>query len=81
MIKDKILYEIDRWTSRLERKRDSLLFIVMKNIIEGKKTHIDFNELFEENDSSKKVNPQKSKDIISQLNNELDKIFENINDN
>jgi hypothetical protein len=53
----------------------------MKNIIEGKKTHIDFNELFEENDSSKKVNPQKSKDIISQLNNELDKIFENINDN
>ena len=51
----------------------------MKNIIEGKKTDIDFDKLFEEIYSSK--NPQKLKDIIGPLYNVLDKIVENTNEN
>ena len=53
----------------------------MENIILGKKTDIDFDELFEEIDSSKKLNPKKLKDIIGPLNNTLDKIVENANEN
>ena len=79
--KEKILEDIEKWESRIETEKDFVLFNAMENIILGKKNDIDFDELFEEIDSSQKLNPKKLKDIIGPLNNTLDKIVENANEN
>ena len=81
MPKDKILYEIERWTLKLKKKKIFFYLLEWKILLKEKKTDIDFDELFEDIYSSKQLNPQKLKEIIGPLNNALDKIVENTNEN
>ena len=73
---EKILEDIKMWNEQMKDIKDKLLFDAMINIILGKKTDIDFDSLFDEMDSNKKLNPKTLNKIIGPLNYALDKIEE-----
>ena len=79
--KDKILSDIKRYIDNIKTKKeeDKVLYYAMINIIEGKKTDIDFDELFEklEEEPEKKFDPKKLKNLIGPINNILNEIEKN----
>ena len=74
--KTKILEDIKIWKEKMNDFKDKVLFDAMNNIILGKKTDIDFDSLFDEIDSNKKLNPKRLNEIIGPLNYALDQIVE-----
>ena len=81
MQKEKIIFDIKRYINKIptEKEEDKFLYYAMINIIEGKKTDIDFDELFEklEEEPEKKFDPKKLKNLIGPINNILNDIEEN----
>jgi len=78
--KGKILEDIKMWKSRIKKSEDKLLFDAMKDIINGKKPQMDYDEIFDSLDSNKKFNPKRLKEIIPPLNYTLDQIVDHANE-
>ena len=66
------------WKSKINNPQDLLLFDAMKDIINGKKPKINYDELFF--DSNKKLNPKRLNEIIPSLNYTLDQIVDHANE-
>ena len=77
--KEKLLKDIQRYIKNTSNEKDKVLFLAMINILNGDKTDIDFNQLFEEleNHPNNKFDPNKLSSLIGPINSILENIEKN----
>lgn len=77
--KEKIINDIKRYIKNINVEKDKVLYYSMINIINGEKSDIDFEQLFEEleDEPDKKFDPSKLSNLIGPINCILEDIEKN----